>query len=200
MKKNLTKIALIAMSVVILGLSIAVGTLAYLQAKTESITNTFTVGANVSITLTETTGGDYKIMPGQKAAKDPVLAVGANSEDCWVFVAVDESADVDTYVTYAMADGWTQVAATNDGLRTVYGRSAAQTKNASLQILAGEGDGALAKGVVTYKNVDAVTGTVTLTFTGYAIQAAGFGTMADAYTELQKTGSFNLPALPAQQG
>ena len=41
-------------------------------------------------------------------------------------------------------------------------------------------------GVVTFNKVDKVDGTdPTLTFTGYAIQAAGFENMNDAYDALQ---------------
>ena len=39
------------------------GTLAWLKASTDPVTNTFTVG-DINIDLTETTGNNYKIIPG----------------------------------------------------------------------------------------------------------------------------------------
>ena len=39
------------------------GTLAWLTDKTDPVVNTFTVG-NVDITLAETTGQEYKMVPG----------------------------------------------------------------------------------------------------------------------------------------
>ena len=82
------------------------GTLAWLTDKTAPVVNTFTVG-DVEIELTETTGREYKMIPGYTLKKDPAVTVTADSEDCWLFVKVEESNNLDTFMTYAMAAGWT---------------------------------------------------------------------------------------------
>ena len=92
------------------------GTLAWLSDQTEPVVNTFTYG-DISIDLTETdTGLDgdgnpstnrYKMMPGASITKDPVVTVKRGSEDCWLFVKLDKSANFDEFLTYGMADGWT---------------------------------------------------------------------------------------------
>ena len=88
------------------------GTLAWLTDKTGPVVNTFTVG-DINIDLAETTS-DYKMVPGNTIAKDPKVTVKANSEDCYLFVKVTKSGNFDQFLTYAMADGWTQYEGTTD--------------------------------------------------------------------------------------
>lgn len=95
-KKLMTVLAL----VLVIAMSVA-GTYAYLTSH-DSVTNTFTVG-NVSITMDETDvdnstpGADrdvenaYKLIPGTTYTKDPVIHVAANSEDCYLFVKVENN-------------------------------------------------------------------------------------------------------------
>lgn len=64
------------------------GTIAWLTDTTDEVENTFTVG-NIDIDLTETKD-DFKMIPGWTIDKDPIVTVKANSEDCWVFVKVNE--------------------------------------------------------------------------------------------------------------
>ncbi|MBQ9759820.1 MAG: hypothetical protein IJW16_00565 [Clostridia bacterium] len=101
-KKVLTTIAIIASAVLLVVGSIA-GTVAYLRATAE-VVNTFTYG-KVSITMDETligedgltpaastqrvTGNRYKLMPGTTYVKDPVIHVGTESEDMYLFLKVD---------------------------------------------------------------------------------------------------------------
>ena len=83
--------------VMVAGISVA-GTLAYLTAKTDEKVNTFTVG-NIQIELTEpdwTAGeGGQKILPGDVVKKDPTVTVKANSEACYVYVAIDNGLKLD---------------------------------------------------------------------------------------------------------
>ncbi len=66
------------------------GTLAYLMDITGEVKNTFTVG-DINITLAETTGANYKIIPGGTEAKNPVVTVEKGSEKCWVYVSVENN-------------------------------------------------------------------------------------------------------------
>lgn len=126
-KKLMTVLAL----VLVIAMSVA-GTYAYLTSQVK-VENTFTVG-NVSITMDEAKvneygqklnandqvaaagdtladrvmGNKYKLVPGHEYTKDPTIHVGANSEDCYLFVEITnglgDKADINGLV------GWTQVA------------------------------------------------------------------------------------------
>ncbi len=65
------------------------GTLAWLTDQTVDVTNTFTA-SDIEIDLKETTA-DFKMVPGCDIEKDPVVTVKAGSEDCWVFIKVEET-------------------------------------------------------------------------------------------------------------
>lgn len=99
--KNAKKIlALLMCAVLLVGASIA-GTVAYLTSY-DGVTNTFTVG-KVEITLDEApvdvngqaiTGdrvkeNTYHLLPGLSYDKDPIIHVAADSEDCYLFVRID---------------------------------------------------------------------------------------------------------------
>ena len=172
--------------VLVLGCALG-GTVAWLVAESGPVTNTFTYG-DINIALTETTGADYKIIPGVDIAKDPKVTVKADSEACWLFVKVDE---VGTFVagkvTYSVADGWTALT----GQPGVYYRevSAAEAKNgASYYVLAGDTDHP--NGVVkvsdrlTKEDIKDITTKPTLTFTAYAVQKDGIADAAAAWSKI----------------
>lgn len=82
-------------------------TLAWLTDKTDSVVNTFTSG-DINIDLKETKE-DFKMVPGHTIEKDPVVTVADDSEDAWLFVKIEKSGNFDDFLTYEMADGWTQL-------------------------------------------------------------------------------------------
>ena len=83
------------------------GTLAYLTDKTNEVVNTFTT-SGIEIGLTETLR-DYKMVPGFTIDKDPTVTVEADSEDCYLFVKLEKSANFDDFLTYDMSEGWTSL-------------------------------------------------------------------------------------------
>lgn len=97
-------LVLILALVLVFGVAVG-GTIAWLTDKTAEIKNTFTT-SDVAITLTETTGTSYQMIPGFTITKDPVVAVGDESEACWLFIKVEKSENFDTFMEYEMADGW----------------------------------------------------------------------------------------------
>ena len=99
-------------AVLLVGCTIG-GTLAWLMDTTDAVTNTFTT-SDVSITLTESKDLDLQMVPGGTITKDPVVTVEAGSEDCYLFVKVEESDNFDTYMTYVIADGWIQLKDSNN--------------------------------------------------------------------------------------
>ena len=153
-------------------------TLALLADKTESVVNTFTVG-DVDITLTETTGDEYKMIPGSTIEKDPTVAVLADSEECWLFVEIKESDNLDAFIAYEVADGWTELA----GNAGVYYRTA--KAGDSFSVLAD--DQVTVKETVTKAQMDAITDVTkpTLTFTAYAVQAENVNDVNTAWTHAQ---------------
>ena len=97
MKKGL-KALLLVMCAIVLVVATVFTTLAYMTSKTDTITNTFSVG-NVTITLDEaligSTSGErtsddqqYQITPGGEIAKDPTIHVDANSEASFIYARI----------------------------------------------------------------------------------------------------------------
>lgn len=91
------------------------GTMAYLTATTGPVVNTFTIG-NVGLELKETKGTldangnhQFKMVPGNTIDKDPTVTVTVGSENCWLFVKLVKANNFDAYLTYDMAEGWTEL-------------------------------------------------------------------------------------------
>lgn len=155
------------------------GTLAWLTDKTDPVVNTFTVG-DINIELTETTT-NYKMVPGNTISKDPKVTVKANSEACWLFVKVEKSANFDSFMTYDMADGWTEL----PSVTGVYYREVAATTAATdFSVL--KGDSVSVKDTVTKADLNALTQNTfpTLTFTAYAVQKDNVADAATAWSKL----------------
>lgn len=101
------------------------GTLAWLAASTGEVKNTFTT-SDIDVTLTETKT-DFKMVPGWTIDKDPKVTVKSGSEDCWLFVKVEEQCSVsmtddgtttygfDDFIAYAIAEDWTPGDGTGEG-------------------------------------------------------------------------------------
>lgn len=183
MKKKAT-VAVVAMLLV---LCFAIGgTLAWLVDKTDEVVNTFTYG-DINIELSETTGTEYKMIPGNDIEKDPKVTVEANSEACWLFVKVEKSANYDSYLeNYTIADGWTAL----DGVEGVYYREVdAETALAGTSYQVLNGNKVTVLDSVEKSDMEAIKeGTVTkptLTFTAYAVQKDGFNTAASAWSEIK---------------
>ena len=185
MKKTLTVILALVLVVV---MSVA-GTVAYLTS-TKTVTNTFTVG-KVEITLDETkvdeygaaitgeqagrvTANTYKLIPGHSYTKDPVVHVAADSENCWLFVKVENGlSDIEdstaTIADQLSTNGWTLV----DGTTNIYAYRTTVSANTNVPVfdsfkLAGTAD------VAGYANAKIVV-------TAYAIQADGFANAEAAW-------------------
>ena len=175
MKKK-TLALVLALTLLVAG--IVGGTLAWLTDQTAEVKNTFTVG-DINIGLTETTA-DYKMVPGNTIAKDPTVTVKANSEACWLFVKVTEPANLDDFITYAIAIGWTELEA-----GVYYREVPASAADQTFSVLAG--DAVTVKSDVTRAMLEtAKTDAPTLTFQAYAIQRDHFATADAAWAEVSK--------------
>ena len=172
------RILVLTAALLLLVCAAVTGTLAWLTAETAPVQNTFTVG-NIDIELTETTS-DYKMVPGLTIDKDPAVRVKSGSEDCYLFVQVAESADLGSYINYAIDSAWTKLV---DGVYYIAIDTAAE-KNISYPILgAGSAtynnvayswnqDQVLVKPTVTAEMMSRITtgNQPTLSFTAYAVQ------------------------------
>lgn len=118
MKKSF---ALLLALVLVVGCAVG-GTLAWLTATTNPVTNTFTA-SDITIELKETMNPDgteesngvtnwtAQMIPGYTYSKNPKVTVKANSVDCYLFVKfeVTGTANALDYTSTLTADnGWTQ--------------------------------------------------------------------------------------------
>ena len=182
-------------------------TVAYLTSQ-DTVTNTFTVG-KVQITLDEAKANadgslvpnaervkanSYKLLPGHTYTKDPTVHVAAGSEDCWLFVKVDNGISAiedNTTVAAQMAtNGWTKL----NNNSNIYYYNEKVVSSTTVTDVPVFGSFKISDAVVggmkpvttdgvgddgklyldEYKNAQIV-------ITAYAIQADGFATAADAW-------------------
>lgn len=210
-KKNSGKkvVATLLAVVLLIGCGIG-GTLAWLMDTTPTVANTFTVG-DVELTLVEspytiTNGQDsygdpaegvnnsYPLIPGNTYKKDPKVTVAEDSEDCWLFVKMDEVNSPDTYLTYTFkSDGWTSLY----GETGVYYREVKKSDEAKSWDLLTAGDNGM---TVTVKDTIVKAGTSgtenpvmpaddkqpQLVFTAYAVQKANL-TVEQAWEKVDPT-------------
>ena len=194
--KTKRKALLLSLCAVLLVAVSVMGTIAYLTS-TDNVANTFTVGS-IAITLDETDvdnstvgaerdkANSYKLIPGHTYTKDPIIHVGATSEDCYLFVkvvneiAAIEEDDTDTRKTtiasQMRAKGWVAV----DGQTGVYvyadaNGNKAVSANSNITVfesfkISGSVDNAT---LATYSGK-------TVTVTAYAVQKDGFETKTAA--------------------
>lgn len=187
--KTKSKALILALCAVLLVTASVLGTMAYLTDD-KKVTNTFTVGS-VAITMDETdvdrstpnadrdTANKYKLLPGHEYKKDPTIHVDANSEDCYLFVKVENGIE-------AIEDGNSKVAdqMTRNGWAAVEGKG--------VYVYVGKGEGASQPLAVTKNDKDipvfdkikidgSVNGTELkkyedkkITVTAYAVQKDGF--------------------------
>lgn len=159
------------------------GTLAWLTARTNTITNTFTKG-DVKISLTETWNTDTdnnsepdawqaQLIPGETYAKDPKVEVLRDTNvDCWLFVKFEELNDAATYLDYTSTltedNGWTQGDDTDIPANVWYREVKATDSIKKWELLDGN-EVTINKDSVTAENMDAAA-KAELVYTAYAAQ------------------------------
>ena len=186
------KKAIVAVVALVLVLCFAIGgTLAWLKTETTPVLNTFTYG-DINIGLSESDDLDLKMIPGNSIKKDPVVTVKEGSEACWLFVEVKESENFDTFMTYAIAEGWTlyDTDETGSNIETagnddyvIYRKVTASDIDQNFTVLANNNVTVRGEGV-TKEMFAALTETTrpTLTFTAYAVQQDNL-TLEQAYNQ-----------------
>ena len=181
-----TFVAMLAL-VLVIGCAVG-GTVAWLVSSTNAVVNTFTYG-DISITLGETTGNDYKIIPGVNIDKDPKVTVKKDSEACWLFVKVEEEGTfVANKVTYSIADGWMQGDGTEIPANVYYRAVDAVTNDTDFAVL--KDNKIYVSEELSKSDIQSITAQPKLTFTAYAVQKDG---IADADTAWAKAVSTTNP-------
>ncbi len=203
MKKKLLVILSAVLGAILLVTGSIAGTIAYLTSQ-DSVTNTFTVG-KVTITMDEaktdlygvkdgTTreedGNEYKLIPNHTYVKDPTIYVEANSEDCYVFVKVENGisaieATDNTIAAQMAANGWTVLSGNVYVLKGKNGADengvvASSASKITIPVFASftVDKDAEADEVADYADAKIIV-------TAYAVQADGFnGVIADAWAAL----------------
>jgi len=190
----LRKVLLTLTMVMVVAMVTVGGTVAWLADKTDAIVNTFTVG-DINIELDESENLDFKMIPGNTIAKDPVVTVKADSEACWLFVKIDKANGYDNYLTHQIADGWTEL---ETGV--YYCEVDASDSDQPFYVLKADADSKYPNGCVSVKNtitktdLDAVETSgnyPTLTFTAYAVQKDNIATAAAAWTEAKLDSNYS---------
>ncbi len=178
-----TFVAMLAL-VLVIGCAVG-GTVAWLVSSTNAVVNTFTYG-DINITLGETTGSDYTIIPGVNIDKNPKVTVKKDSEACWLFVEVkEEGTFVANKVTYSIADGWTK----GDGKdipANVYYR-AVDAVNADTDFAVLKDNKIYVSEDLSKSDIQSITTKPTLTFTAYAVQKDGIDDAATAWVKAVPT-------------
>ena len=182
-RRTVSSRAFVVLLALVLILGVAAGsTVAWLVAKTDPVVNTFTYG-DINITLAETTGRNYKIIPGVNITKDPKVTVKAGSEACWLFVKVEKAGDfVADKVTYAIDDGWTAL----ESQSGVYYREV-PAANADTEFYVLKNNTITVSDQLTkteIQNLAEADKAPTLTFTAYAVQKDGIGDVATAWSKI----------------
>lgn len=183
--KKTRKALLLGVCAVLLVTASVLGTMAYLTATTDTITNTFTVG-KVAITLDETKGGEnreFKMVPDNTIDKDPKVTVKEGSEDCYLFVRLEKSNNFDDFLTYEMAVGWEKL----EGVDDVYYREVTSADMGKALDVLKDNQVKVLKTVTNEMMEQAKNNQPTLKITAYACQKANVANAAEAWKTVNPT-------------
>ena len=177
MKKKLMLAVIAAACILVIGVG---STIAYFVTISGPVRNTFTVG-DISLTLTETTGDEYRMIPGTVVSKDPHVTVAGGSEACWLYVKIEGLNGLNDYASYALADGWTHLG----GFDGVYYRMVEQSAiDTRFQVL--KNDQITINATLTEEMMAALNGAALpqMKITAYAIQTLGIDDASDGWYNL----------------
>lgn len=184
-----TKALVLALCAVLLVVTTVFVTMAFLTSE-DSVQNTFTVG-KVEITLDEAKvdsygneianaervkENEYKLIPSHTYVKDPTIHVDSNSEDCYLFVRIQNDLGSDGVINGIANNGWVLVEGTQD-VYCYYGVTDGETNSTKQIIKPGEDKKVFDTFTFGEKanpnNYDTATKSAKIIVTAYAIQADG---------------------------
>ena len=184
-----TKALVLALCAVLLFVTTVFVTMAFLTSE-DSVQNTFTVG-KVEITLAEAKvdsygneianaervkENEYKLIPSHTYVKDPTIHVDSNSEDCYLFVRIQNDLGSDGVINGIANNGWVLVEGTQD-VYCYYGVTDGETNSTKQIVKPGEDKKVFDTFTFGEKanpnNYDTATKNAKIIVTAYAIQADG---------------------------
>lgn len=185
-RRSVSSRTFIAMLALVLVIGCAVGgTVAWLVSKPDAVVNTFTYG-DINITLGETTGNDYKIIPGVNIDKNPKVTVKKDSEACWLFVKVEEEGTfVANKVTYSIDNGWTKGDGTKIPANVYYRTVDAVKADTDFAVL--KDNKIYVSEELSKSDIQSIADQPKLTFTAYAVQKDGIADAATAWEKANPT-------------
>lgn len=131
---NMKKVLAMMLAVVLIVTATIAGTVAWLMDDTDPVANFFdttTIGVDLeeheydadagalAESTTKTGVDNYKMIPGFEIPKDPKAWITDGSVDAYLFVKVEESPNFDSFMTYAIAGGWTLLSVEGDSFDDV---------------------------------------------------------------------------------
>ena len=184
-----TKALVLALCAVLLVVTTVFVTMAFLTSE-DSVQNTFTVG-KVEITLDEAKvdsygneianaervkENQYKLIPSHTYVKDPTIHVDSNSEDCYLFVKIQNDLGSDGVINGIANNGWVLVEGTQD-VYCYYGVTHGETNSTKQIVKPGKDKKVFDTFTFGEKanpnNYDTATKNAKIIVTAYAIQADG---------------------------
>ncbi len=149
------------------------------------------IGDSIDITLEKAEGERYMLIPGMPMPQKLTVGITEASEPCWAFVTVQEKNGADEYLTWQIADGWTQLQnADGEPVDGVYYRERGDHSLANWNVL---------KNDQVFANPETVTKTVLdamaqqdenqwprLTYRAWAINRDGLDDPRDAWNVIQQ--------------
>lgn len=186
-----SRVAVLTTVIALVLCSVISGTLAWLIADTDPVVNTFTYG-DINITLQETdtnldgdndpTTNDYPMVPGQTITKDPKVTFLANSENAWLFVKLEKSANFDEFMTFEVIDEWLPLENVDGVYYRVVDKADADAEFGIIKDNTVNVKGEVTKEMLNALDKDGVENYPKLTITAYAVQRdTNIASAADAW-------------------
>ena len=166
--------------VILLATAFTGATFALLSSFAGPLENTFTIG-RVDIRLTETTGGEYALIPGTQVDKDPCVTVIGGSEDCWLYFTLEKSANFDEYLTYEIEDGWIPL----EGVEGVFYRSSTRSNGDTGYYILGDNCISVSA-TLTEEKMSEITPAPSIKFKAYAIQQQSVMSAREGWEKLNE--------------
>ncbi|MBQ2960412.1 MAG: hypothetical protein IJE09_04225 [Oscillospiraceae bacterium] len=197
-KRSYTKMLVTALALVLVCCMAVGGTLAWLQDKTNTVTNTFTAaelfenpdadfglwehevvdadkdGKYEFAEATTTEGVEYNILPGVNIPKDPTVDVKNLKANAYLFIKVDDTLEFG--LNYEVDSCWKAIDADNGVY--VYLDNGSEIINASSEGKSFTANILKDKQIVVDGNYVSIGNPGALSFTAYMVQATGNGSSA----------------------
>ena len=160
--------------------TVSVGfTIAYFVSVSGPVVNTFTVG-EVELELADSNEDEIQLIPGVTAERTTVVTVLSGSEDCYVYVKIEQPSELRHYVSFELEEGWINLG----GIDGVYYRQVSKSAvNQKYHVFKND-EVAIQSSLTKEKMSQLDRGGYDMKVTAYAIQTLGIESPADGWYNL----------------